>query len=223
MNRSHRSETEEVTRVNNVTIPSEYRRHWEEQREVIRRRLEEFRRVPRQEYHFELLYCLLTPQSRAKHAEEVIERLRRDGWPEADLDPVPYLRDPDRYIRFHNQKGKRLLRVRQEWPELLALITADRPSSDIRRDLVARVNGLGMKEASHFLRNIGHLDLAIIDRHILKHLLAAGAIEAIPTTITPRRYLAIEQAFVELADGWGLTLQEVDLLFWSFEEGSVRK
>ena len=204
-------------------LPEEYREHWEMHRETIRGRLEEFRRVPPEEYHFELLYCLLTPQSKARHAGEVIERLRRDGWPEGEIDPVPYLRDPERYIRFHNQKGKRLVQVRRRWPELMELITSDRSSSDKRLELVARVNGLGMKEASHFLRNIGHLDLAIIDRHILKHLHAAGAVQEIPRSITPKRYLDIEQSFGNLAAAWNLSLQELDLLFWSFEEGSVRK
>ena len=204
-------------------LPEEYREHWGVHRGTIGRRLEEFRRVPPEEYHFELLFCLLTPQSKARHAEEVIERLRRDGWPEREVDPVPYLRDPERYIRFHNQKGMRLLRVRREWPELLELITSDLPSTEKRRRLVARVNGLGMKEASHFLRNIGHLDLGIIDRHILKHLVLAGAIPEAPRSMTPKRYLEIEEIFRNLAAAWGLSLQELDLLFWSFEEGSVRK
>jgi len=204
-------------------LPEEYRAHWEMHRETIGRRLEEFRRVPPEEYHFELLFCLLTPQSKARHAEEVIERMRRDGWPRREIDPVPYLRDPERYIRFHNQKGMRLLRVRDEWPELLELITSDLPSTEKRRRLVARVNGLGMKEGSHFLRNIGHLDLAIIDRHILKHLVLAAAIPEVPRSMTPRRYLEIEQTFGNLAAAWGLSLQELDLLLWSFEEGSVRK
>jgi N-glycosylase/DNA lyase len=89
--------------------------------------------------------------------------------------------------------------------------------------LAAEVNGLGMKEASHFLRNIGHLDLAIIDRHILTHLLACGAIDAIPRSITPARYRGLEESFESLAHRFGLSMQQLDLLFWSFEEGSVRK
>ena len=204
-------------------IPEEYRAHWEEHRETIRRRIEEFRSVPIEELHFELLYCLLTPQSKAKHAGMVIEELKRAGWPEQEVDPVPILRDPAHYIRFHNVKGARLLDVRERWEDLLELITSDRSSTEIRALLVEGVNGFGMKEASHFLRNVGHLELAIIDRHVLTHMQRAGAIDELPKSITPKRYLQLESAFRNLADQVGLELQELDLLFWSFEEGSVRK
>ncbi len=206
-----------------MNMEDHYRAHWEKHRETILRRLEEFRSVPPEEYHYELLYCLLTPQSRAKHAAEVIERLRQDGWPEVELDPVPYLRDPARYIRFHNVKGARLLDVRRRRDEIDRLLLSEIDSREMRARLVEGVNGFGMKEASHFLRNIGHLDLAIIDRHILTHLERTGAIGEIPKTISKKRYLELENAFLRLAEAWGMGLQEVDLLFWSMEEGAVRK
>ena len=200
-----------------------YRKHWEYHHTTIRERLQEFRDVPSEEYLFELLYCLLTPQSKAANAERVIERLREEGFPEREIDPTPILRDPEHYIRFHNQKGRRILLVREGWDEILEILLSDRPSIGKREWLVDHVNGLGWKEASHFLRNIGHLDLAIIDRHILKHLVQTGAIEEIPKTITKRTYLELEERFAELARSFGLELQELDLLFWSLEEGSVRK
>jgi N-glycosylase/DNA lyase len=39
-----------------------------------------------------------------------------------------------------------------------------------------------MKEASHFLRNIGFTEIAVIDRHILKHLKAEGLVRKIHKT-----------------------------------------
>ncbi|MGE3800921.1 MAG: DNA lyase [Candidatus Kapaibacterium sp.] len=200
-----------------------YQQHWERHRETIRERLRQFQEVPQEEYLFELLYCLLTPQSKAANAEQVIARLRSEGFPEQMVDPVPLLRDPAHYIRFHNQKGRRILLVWERWDEIFEVIASNRSSSDKREWLVENVNGLGWKEASHFLRNIGHLDLAIIDRHILKHLLRSGAIDQIPKTISKKTYVELEQKFVRLASSHGLELQELDLLFWSLEEGSVRK
>ncbi|MCB0711114.1 MAG: hypothetical protein KDD67_02160 [Ignavibacteriae bacterium] len=200
-----------------------YQQHWDQHRETIRERLRQFREVPQEEYLFELLYCLLTPQSKAANAEQVIARLRSEGFPEQTVDPVPLLRDPAHYIRFHNQKGRRILLVWEKWDEVFEVIASKRPSFDKREWLVENVNGLGWKEASHFLRNIGHLDVAIIDRHILKHLLRSGAIDQIPKTISKKTYIELEQKFVKLASSQGLELQELDLLFWSLEEGSVRK
>ncbi|MEO5928612.1 MAG: hypothetical protein ABIR47_01655 [Candidatus Kapaibacterium sp.] len=206
-------------------LQPEYLEHFAIHAGAIRRRLEEFAAVPQSEYLHELLFCLLTPQSRAVHAEQVIAELRRDGFPERLFDPTPYLRDPAHYIRFHNQKGRRLLSVAERSGEIIGVLADPaRDSRDRREWLVANVNGLGWKEASHFLRNIGARDLAIIDRHILKHMARNGAIDAIPKAIGTRRaYMELEERFAALAATVGLPLQELDLLFWSFEEGSVRK
>lgn len=181
--------------------------------------------MPSSEYLYELFYCLLTPQSRAAHAEVVIAKLRALGFPENRFDPTPYLRHPAHYIRFHNQKGARLIAAAERAGDIMKVLLAPDLSAAGRREwFVEHVNGLGWKEASHFLRNIGFLELAIIDRHILKHMLRCGAIESIPKSIGSRAvYLHLEERFRALADTAGLPLQELDLLFWSFEEGSVRK
>lgn len=206
-------------------LPVEYRAHYLTHAETIRRRLDEFRRVPPTEYLHELFYCILTPQSRALHAERAIAELRSLGFPDHPVDPTPVLRDPRHYIRFHNQKARRLVAIAERRDEIVGVLTEGAGNSRGTREwFVANVNGLGWKEASHFLRNIGHLDLAIIDRHIVKHLLRCGAIDTAPKSLGSRRtYLDLEVRFRALAEAVGLHLQELDLLFWSYEEGSVRK
>lgn len=208
-----------------LRLDGEYLEHWLAHRDTIRHRLGEFVAVPAEEYLYELYFCLLTPQSRAAHAEQVIARLRDAGFPDRPVDVVAVLRDPRHYIRFHNQKSLRLVEAAARSSEILAALTDSATDGASKREwLVANVKGLGWKEASHFLRNIGHLDLAIIDRHILKHMLRTGAIDAIPASVGTRRaYLELERRFAALATAAGMSLQELDLLFWSFEEGSVRK
>lgn len=179
------------------TMPEPYRGHWEQVGRLIAERIAEFGAVEPHEYHYEMLYCLLTPQSRALHAGIVVDKLRAAGWPERSIDPVPILRDPAHYIRFHNVKGARLLRLRAMRNEVQELLQSPLDSQALRDALVAKIDGFGMKEASHFLRNIGRLDLAIIDRHILKHLFAAGAIDTIPKSMTPKRYRTVEAVFDE--------------------------
>ncbi len=206
-------------------IPGEYLEHYQAHIDTIRMRLEEFRAVPPSEYLYELLYCLLTPQSRAVHAAAVLSELRERGFPENRFDPTPHLRDPAHYIRFHNQKAARLLAVADRAEEIIQILCSEALTSAGKREwLVNNVKGLGWKEASHFLRNIGFLDLAIIDRHVLKHMLRCGAIARMPASVGTRRaYLELETRFAALAASLGMPLQELDLLFWSFEEGSVRK
>ena len=90
--------------------------------------------------------------------------------------------------------------------------------------MVDNVKGLGWKEASHFLRNIGHYeDMVILDRHILKNLLKHGAIDEIPETLTDKRYFEIEEKFKQFSKEIKIPVEEIDLLFWSEETGEVFK
>jgi len=192
-------------------------------RDAIRSRLKEFAEVPRAEYFYELAYCLLTPQSSAVNAAKAVDRLKQTdpGAPEKVLAAVLFCKD--HYIRFHNTKAKRLRKAASALPEILAALDSGRPSSELRAWLVANVDGLGWKEASHFLRNIGHRDLAILDRHILKNLRRHGVIRALPKSLTRARYLKIERKFLQFARAIGLSIDELDLLFWSRETGEILK
>jgi N-glycosylase/DNA lyase len=95
---------------------------------------------------------------------------------------------------------------------------------ELREWLVKNVLGLGYKEASHFLRNIGRNDgLAILDRHILRNLKRLGVIKSIPKSISRKYYLDIEQRFSKFAIDLGIALDELDLVFWSMGTGEIRK
>jgi N-glycosylase/DNA lyase len=196
-----------------------------ERRADILARLEDFSRVPSEEYFYELAFCILTPQSSARNADKTIEELKRDRFLDRGFDPTPYLRDPSHYIRFHNVKSARLLKIRGFFPELLPLLQ-DRtlPPIEQREKVIEKIQGFGLKEASHFLRNIGVRGLAILDRHILKHLEKLAVIEEIPPNApTRKRYLEIEQAWINYSTKVGISIDELDLLFWSMETGEIRK
>ncbi len=86
------------------------------------------------------------------------------------------------------------------------------------------MKGLGYKEASHFLRNIGlGFDLAILDRHIMRNLLKYGVIDKIPECITKKCYLSLENEMKKFSDKIDIPLADLDLLFWSEETGEIFK
>ena len=95
--------------------------------------------------------------------------------------------------------------------------------NEVREWLIKNVKGIGYKEASHFLRNIGFKNMAILDRHILKNLRSNSIIKEIPKTLTRNRYLDIEKSFISFSKKLDITIDEMDLLFWSAETGKIFK
>ncbi len=94
----------------------------------------------------------------------------------------------------------------------------------VRIWLIKQINGMGMKLASHFLRNIGMPGLAILDVHIIKGMQKRGLItEADVKPLTSIRYRGISQVMREYAGKVGVSIDELDLLFWSQQTGYVFK
>lgn len=192
-------------------------------RAAIRRRLDEFSAVPREEYFYEMIYCMLTPQSSALHAEAATEALKAARVLERAINVASILARREHYIRFHNTKARHIAELRKSYPAVLAALSNGAGSADVRAWLVRNVKGFGWKEASHFLRNIGHRNLAILDRHILRHLKKHGVLRSVPKSLTAKRYLVIEQKFRRFAETVGIPMDELDLLFWSMETGYILK
>ncbi len=190
---------------------------------AIRNKLKEFASVRREQYFFELCFCLCTPQSKAANALIVQKELERRNFLEKPFNPVSLLRRNENYIRFHNTKAKRLLAARKMYPKLEEVLLSTISAEKKREWIVENINGLGMKEASHFLRNIGYRDLAILDRHILKHLVLCGIFDDVPKVSSIKNYLSVEKTFKKFAEVVEIPLDELDLLFWSYETGTIIK
>jgi N-glycosylase/DNA lyase len=193
-------------------------------REEIRRRLQAFSSVPRDEYFYELAYCLLTPQTSAASAEQVVEELKSRDYYGRGFNPERILRSRRHYIRFHRTKARRLAGLRTVFGSVQRMLEQETSPRNAREWLVEHINGLGYKEATHFLRNIGRNGgLAILDRHILRRLHRIGVIREVPSSLTRARYLEIEHRFAQFAERIGIPVDELDLVFWSLATGIIRK
>ncbi len=193
----------------------------------IKARLRDFELAgyrPEKQVFQELCFCLLTPGSSASSADLAIRELCEGDalYSDGPEKVASVLRGK---ARFHNVKASNLVRARKllEGQELIGLLRS-RNNRKAREWLVDNVRGLGMKEASHFLRNVGKgQGLAIIDRHVLKNLLEFGFVDKIPKTITPKKYLELEGKVREFSGKMGIPMEELDLLLWSKETGRVFK
>ena len=201
----------------------EIRSLFEERKISIRQRLDEFAAVRPDQYFYELVYCLLTPQSSAVNAAKAVEFLRSVDVFGKDIDAAGLLHQKDFYVRFHNTKANHIRLAKDNFPFIREMICNGSTSLQLREWLVKNVKGLGWKEASHFLRNIGHRNLAILDRHILKNLKRHRVLRELPRSLTPKRYRSIEDKFARFAKAVGITMDELDLLFWSRETGEILK
>ena len=193
-------------------------------RTSIRERLRQFRAVRTEDYFYELVYCFMTPQSSAVSAAKAQQTLMAFDFRNADVDAEPLLHQKDYYIRFHKTKAKLLKEMKEGYDDIFRAITSSDGAFEKREWLVNNVKGIGFKEATHFLRNIGLNDgLAILDRHILKNLRKHGVIRSLPKTLTKKNYLAIEARFQKYSLEIGIDIDDLDLLFWSNEAGEILK
>ena len=175
----------------------------------------------------ELVFCILTPQSKAKSAWAAVKRLLDKGLLLAGTEDQ-VLRELIG-VRFKYKKAGYVIEARNKFLIDGKLVIKSRISRfsdayDAREWLVRNVKGIGYKEASHFLRNIGiGEDLAILDRHILKNLRSLQVIDEVPDSLSRRRYLEIERGMKELSEETKIPLSHLDLVLWYKETGEVFK
>lgn len=193
---------------------------YELKKEIIKNRLNEFSKITNEEdLFYELCFCILTPQSKAKLCWKAVEDLKKNDFLHKDISPLSFLIGR---TRFQNNKSKYLLEAKGKYNELISNLKK-LDAFEMREWLVNNIKGVNYKESGHFLRNIGKRDLAILDRHILKNLYEQKVIEEIPKTLTRKKYMEIEDKFKEFSKKLNIPMDEIDLLFWSNEEGSVFK
>jgi N-glycosylase/DNA lyase len=197
--------------------------NYQKQKQYIKQRLNEFQKVTEDDYFYEMCFCICTPQSSARNALEVVDKLKKKRFFEMDFDILSILRSKEHYIRFHNTKSIRLMLLKEVYPEVLKILKSNLSDKNKRISIVKIVSGFGMKESSHFMRNIGYRNLAILDRHILKNLKQLNIFENIPKLGTTQLYLDAEKKFQNFASKINIPMDELDLLFWSMETSEILK
>ncbi|EKD49911.1 MAG: hypothetical protein ACD_63C00014G0007 [uncultured bacterium] len=167
----------------------------------------------------ELCFCLLTANFNAERSIKIQENIK-DGF--SNFTKQKLLKKlKELGHRFPNARAKYILEARKHKNSLKNNLKKLQ-ESEIREWLIKNVNGLGMKEASHFLRNIGFKNSAIIDFHIID-ILAKHKLIQRPKTLTKKKYLEIENSLKKLAEKSKLTLAELDLYLWCLETGKILK
>jgi len=175
----------------------------------------------------ELSFCILTPQSKARVCFNAIDRLKDTGllFRGSDKEIAEKIND----VRFKNKKAAYLVKARNFFSKdgkvsMKSALTQFKNIHECREWLVKNIRGLGYKEASHFLRNIGFGEkIAILDRHVLRNLKSLRVIREIPESLSRAKYLDIEKKMMSFSVQIGIPLSHLDLVLWYKETGEILK
>jgi len=199
----------------------------------IRKRLDEFREVWRQgsdqRLWEELVFCIFTAGASARMGFRAIEAIRpllmdgereemtlalqRAGAHRFPVERPGYIVVTRSYLREHCEMG--LGKKLRSFTDPIE-----------RRDWLAQekqVKGLGYKESSHFLRNIGLSGYAILDKHVMNCLMDLKVVETPKPPGNRTRYLETEERLRFFARDIGIDFDELDLVLWSMKTGEVLK
>jgi N-glycosylase/DNA lyase len=219
-----RREREPVT-VEKIRAAHRARRH------EIESRLAEFAEVHRtatdERLWEELVFCIFTAGASARMGLGSVEAVRHllARGTQAELASALQSRH-----RYPNSRSGYIVVTREFLEDDCGMRLRERLESFQdpfeRRDWLARekgIKGLGYKESSHFLRNVGYRGYAILDKHILRCLAEVGVIASPQPPSTRARYLATEERLRGFAQELGLDFDELDLVLWSMKTGEILK
>ena len=178
-----------------------------------------FKRKNTKQWFSELCFCILTANSKAHTALKIQDDLGVKGFCDCASGDVKKCIVKHKH-RFHNNKTKFIVEARKHIDIKNKLKKLD--DYEAREWIVKNIKGIGYKEASHFLRNVGYKRLAIVDRHIL-NLMAENKIIKKPKSLTRGKYLEIEVKFNKLAKKLKMNSAELDLYMWFMKTGEVLK
>ena len=173
----------------------------------------------------ELCFCILTANSKAKTAIAIQEQLGWKGFLSLNQKELALVIKKNKH-RFHNNKSRYIIEARKYAHDIKKIITNIVCNDGLfaaRLWLVRNIKGLGFKEASHLLRNVGYSDISILDRHILNLMFNMGIIAYTLNSLTPKTYMEIEKHFFKLASKLNMTPAELDLYMWYIKTGKVLK
>ncbi|MEI0795573.1 transcriptional regulator [Brachyspira pilosicoli] len=197
--------------------------------ERMKRRLEYFERVYKREndkrLFAELAFCICTPQTKARNgAAAIIDLYNHNLLFKGSEESIANILI--KHVRFHNMKARNIVLARKLYFPKEKFILRERIDDAIKNDsivslrneLAKEVKGYGLKEASHFLRNIGFgQKIAILDRHIMRVM---SKLDILPESMTPKtsltknNYMSCESNLVEYSKKEKIPMEYLDFVFW---------
>jgi len=187
----------------------------------VKNKLEEFEKnknLNKEKKFIELCFCILVANSSMEKTFKIWKETRDDFLRLSKEELAKRLKELG--YRFYNKRAEYIIEARKKI-DLLEEILKMNDEFEIRNELVKNFKGIGWKEASHFLRNLGYKNFAIIDRHVLKVLKQFRIIERIPKSLSKKVYLDIENKLRSVAKALKMNLAELDFYLFYISSGKI--
>ena len=175
----------------------------------------------------ELVFCILTAGTSAEMGINAVEGIKDVILTGKRLEIKNKLKG---IYRFYNIRSDYIFHTREylisNYNFNIGKLLDSFKNSTERRDFFAlnkNIKGMGFKEASHFLRNIGYKGYVILDKHIVNALFELKVIDDNKLPSNRKRYLEIEKKFKRYAKKNSFDVDELDLLLWSEKTGKILK
>lgn len=196
----------------------ELKQLYEKRKNEIKKRLKEFENLKKECLFIELCFCLCVPLSKAERIIQIINNKNKKLLQEGSKEKIS--KTLKGYARFHNNKARYIVEAREK---INLLEKLPKNNLEAREFLLKNFKGLGLKESAHFLRNIGYKNLAILDGHIIGCLYNLGVISCSRRPTSRKQYEELAKKFKDFSKKVNISIDELDLLFWSSKTGRILK
>lgn len=194
-------------------------------KQVIDSRIQEFEELGSKnsnEIFKELCFCFLTANFNAEGGIRIQKEIDNGFLTLTEKELANKLKELGH--RFPNARASYISNAQKHKDNIKETLNSLEDEEKMREWIVDNIKGLGLKEASHFLRNIGYKNAAIIDFHIIDLLAREGLIEKPKNkSLTPKKYIKIENILKKLAEKTNTNIGELDLYLWYEETEKILK
>ena len=192
-------------------------------KDIIDNRMNEFEVLGKEnsnEIFKEICFCFLTANFSAERGMNIQDKINNGFLHLTEEELAKKLSEFGH--RFPNARAKFIFEARKYKDNIKEILNSLENENLMREWLIKNLKGLGYKESSHFLRNIGFKNISIIDFHIVDLLVRNNIIER-PKTINPKKYMEVEEILKRLTQETNTNLGELDLYLWYEETGKILK
>jgi len=203
----------------------EFKKHYYSRQKEIQSRLKEFKKFRKssdKKIFEEVVFCVFAANSSATMADTALRLLKPVLFTGTLED---YQKAVERKVRFYNIRSRYLYENRSIMERFDNFLSHLDSLEHQERRLFIKNNfkGFGMKESSHFLRNIGFKNYCIVDKHVLNLMTDFSVLNTANPPKNIDEYLEIENKIINFAKKYGFDVDELDLALWSFKTGKVMR